>query len=147
MLEALDRLGGRTHTLHTGVFAGREEGAHWVHGGIDNVPVSTLLDMHKVGQVRVGGDDDYEGSRSRLLMLSSSNVPLTAAERDVSFDLFESARAASEAFASEAWQKTQPGQPASSCDLKSFFCLQVREAKEKATWALHEGCMCPAGST
>ncbi|CAE7341811.1 KDM1B, partial [Symbiodinium microadriaticum] len=101
VLEALDRLGGRTHTLHTGVFAGREEGAHWVHGGIDNVPVSTLLDMHKVGQVRVGGDDDYEGSRSRLLMLSSSNVPLTAAERDVSFDLFESARAASEAFASD----------------------------------------------
>ena len=102
MLEALDRLGGRTHTFQTGVFAGTEEGAHWIHGGIDNVPLSTLLDMYKVGQIRVGGDDDYEGSRSRLLLLSPENLPLSAAERDLSFDLFESARSATDIFARDA---------------------------------------------
>ena len=31
-----------------GAFAGVEEGAHWVHGGTENVPVATLLEMYNV---------------------------------------------------------------------------------------------------
>ena len=101
VLEALDRLGGRAHTIQTGSFAGTEEGAHWVHGGTENVPVSRLLSMYNVSQVRVGGDDDYEGARNRLMLVSPRGVPLSAAQRDLSFDLFASARAASEAYAKE----------------------------------------------
>ncbi|CAE7491043.1 unnamed protein product [Symbiodinium pilosum] len=83
-------------------FAGVEEGAHWVHGGTENVPVATLLEMYNVSQVRVGGDDDYEGSRDQLLLISQKGETLSAAQRDLSFDLFASARAASQAFAEDA---------------------------------------------
>ena len=97
ILEALNRVGGRTHTFPQGSpFAQVEEGAHWVHGGIDNVPVSLLLRMYNISQVRVGGDDDYEGSRPRLRLFQHAS-PLSAAQRDLSFDLFETAVAAAEA--------------------------------------------------
>lgn len=29
---------------------GAQEGAHWVHGGVDNTPVSLLLRMHNLSQ-------------------------------------------------------------------------------------------------
>ncbi|CAJ1404650.1 unnamed protein product [Effrenium voratum] len=93
VLEALDRPGGRTHTFAAGPFAGTEEGAHWVHGGVDNTPVSLLLRMHNLSQVRVGGDDDYEGSRDRLTIFSEGKA-LSAEQRDGSFDLFQTALAA-----------------------------------------------------
>ena len=50
-------------------------------------------------EVRVGGDDDYEGSRQRLRLFDASARPLDAARREVSFELFETAMAAATAYA------------------------------------------------
>lgn len=57
--------------------------------------------------MRVGGDDDYEGSRQRLRLFQHAS-PLSAAQRDLSFDLFETAVAAAEARA-EAGSGTSLG--------------------------------------
>jgi len=97
VFEAMDRVGGRTHTLGSehGPFAGAEEGAHWVHGGVDNLPSSKLLSWLGVEQVRVGGDEVWEGTRDALTLYDkNSGRPLTDKERDASFDLFLSADAA-----------------------------------------------------
>lgn len=98
ILEALDRVGGRTHTFASGPFQHIEEGAHWVHGGTDNVPVSLLLRMYNISQARVGGDDDYEGPRERFRVFHGKMAfrELTATEQDLSFDLFETAVVAAE---------------------------------------------------
>ena len=44
-------------------------------------------------EARVGGDDDYEGPREQLRVFSGKTAlrELTATERDLSFDLFETA--------------------------------------------------------
>ena len=50
-------------------------------------------------EVRVGGDDDYEGPRDRFRVFNGKTAlrELTATERDLSFDLFETAVVAAEA--------------------------------------------------
>eukprot|EP00913_Durusdinium_trenchii_P032183 g30135.t1 len=126
LLEALDRPGGRTHTFSSGPFAGLEEGAHWVHGGTDNVPVSVLLRMNNISQVRVGGDDDYEGPRQRLRLFDASARPLDAARREVSFELFETAMAAATAYAEGHYGRLDHVAVAEVWDL----ALKVKYSKE-----------------
>lgn len=104
IFEALGRPGGRTHTFSTGPFAGVEEGAHWVHGGVDNLPSSQLLSFLDVKQVRVGGDSNWEGGRELLkIFVDGSKEPLSSELRDSSFDLFQTANAALSNFADDTY--------------------------------------------
>ena len=68
-----------------------------VHAGSDNVPVALLLHMMNLSQVRVGGDDAYEGQRQQLRIFNGSRDVTKA--RDTSFDLFQTAVAAATAYA------------------------------------------------
>ena len=126
-----------------------------VHGGTDNVPVSLLLRMYNISQVsnlvsswcpgcktlqdghalarssfltevRVGGDDDYEGSRQRLRLFQHA-TPLSAAQRDLSFDLFETAVAAAEAHAEawRTWKQKAPSKPTSCRIWKISWCSDL----------------------
>lgn len=79
VLEAQDEIGGRTKTTKTGPFAGVERGAHWIHGGADNFPLSELLSYYNISQLWVGGNDEFEGPRERLSVFDGERS-LTAEE-------------------------------------------------------------------
>lgn len=87
LLEAGAGVGGRTRSLREGPFAGRDRGAHWVHGGKDNLPVTRLLEYFNITQRWVGGDPGFEGARSRHRVYDrGAQLPQSAV--DEAFDLF-----------------------------------------------------------
>jgi len=54
LLEARDRVGGRTHSLEGGVFDGQDEGAHWVEGNSPKRnPIKKMIVEHGLAYTRV----------------------------------------------------------------------------------------------
>ena len=66
VLEARDRIGGRTHTWRTGPFVGAEEGARWIHGGQDNVVLTRLFSLLGLSMHRTPGDEVYQSGMHSL---------------------------------------------------------------------------------
>ena len=101
-----------------------------MHAGTDNVPVALLLRMMNLSQVRVGGDDVYEGQRQKLRIFNGSR-DVTAA-RDASFDLFATAVAAATAYAKGI--KGQDVKNVSIEDVWNKALEDVRYSQDSEAW-------------
>lgn len=90
VLEARSRLGGRTYTLdEPSLFVGLDAGAHWVHGGLDNVVTMSYVEHYGLPLIPVGGDSTYEGERVHLQVFDKLEQRwVTSDELAVTFDAF-----------------------------------------------------------
>ncbi|KAL1500165.1 hypothetical protein AB1Y20_012835 [Prymnesium parvum] len=90
LLEAQETLGGRTQTIRSGPFAGKELGAQWVHGGESNLVLRPLLAALNLTMRPTRGDEVYQQGLYAPATLADG-TRLTAAEIASSFDLFAAA--------------------------------------------------------
>ena len=89
LLEAREALGGRTRSITAGAFAGQDEGAHWVHGGLQNLVTKPLFDAFNLTMRPTHGDEIYQQGLTSAPAWLADGTQLKRSEILSSYEAYE----------------------------------------------------------
>eukprot|EP00966_Prymnesium_polylepis_P117650 2719951-Prymnesium_polylepis.1 len=108
LLEAQHGLGGRTRTITHGAFAGQDEGAHWVHGGVQNLVTKPLFDALNLNMRPTHGDEIYQQGLTYAPAWLANGTQLSEDMIVSSYDSYERIR---RGMAKEQDRRSRAGRP------------------------------------